>query len=50
MAERLVQYKGQDPLVLGIPRGAVPMAKIIAEALDGEIDVALVRKLGLQKE
>ena len=46
LAERLVRYKGQNPLVLGIPRGAAPMAKIIAEALDGEIDVVLVHKLG----
>ncbi len=46
LAEKLVQYKGQNPLVLGIPRGAAPMAKIIADALDGEIDVVLVHKLG----
>lgn len=46
LAEKLARYKGQNPLVLGIPRGAVPMAKIIADALDGEIDVVLVHKLG----
>ncbi|TAK09935.1 MAG: phosphoribosyltransferase [Candidatus Manganitrophaceae bacterium] len=46
LAERLIRYKGQNPLVLGIPRGAVPMTKIIADALDGEIDVVLVHKLG----
>src|SRR6266536_3572286 len=39
-------YKNNNPLVLGIPRGAVPMAKIIANALGGELDVVLVRKLG----
>ena len=39
-------YKNKNPLVLGIPRGAVPMAKIIADALGGELDVVLVRKLG----
>jgi predicted phosphoribosyltransferase len=39
-------YKGKNPLVLGIPRGAVPMAKIIADGLGGELDVVLVRKLG----
>jgi putative phosphoribosyl transferase len=32
--------------VLAIPRGAVPMARIIADALIGEVDVVLVRKLG----
>jgi predicted phosphoribosyltransferase len=36
---------GQNPLVLGVPRGAVPMARIIADALGGELDVVLVRKL-----
>jgi predicted phosphoribosyltransferase len=39
-------YKNKNPLVLGIPRGAVPMAGIIADALGGELDVVLVRKLG----
>jgi len=32
-------------LVLAIPRGAVPMASVIAESLDGEMDVVLVHKL-----
>jgi len=39
-------YRNKNPLVLGVPRGAVPMAKIIADALAGELDVVLVRKLG----
>jgi len=46
LAQRLIAYRGTKPLVLGIPRGAVPMAKIIADALEGELDVVLVRKLG----
>jgi predicted phosphoribosyltransferase len=46
LIERLSPYCGnQNPLVLGVPRGAVPMAGIIAEALPGELDVILVRKL-----
>lgn len=45
LAQRLAAYKGQHPLVLGVPRGAVPMARIIADTLDGELDVVLVRKL-----
>ena len=45
LAERLAAYRGQNPLVLGVPRGAVPMARIIADALDGDLDVVLVRKL-----
>lgn len=46
LAVRLGEYKGQNPLILAIPRGAVPMAKRIADALQGEVDVVLVRKLG----
>ncbi|MBI5861677.1 MAG: phosphoribosyltransferase [Rhodocyclales bacterium] len=45
LAEQLAGYRGKNPLILAIPRGAVPMAQIIAEALDGEFDVVLVRKL-----
>lgn len=45
LARRLERYRRQRPLVLAIPRGAVPMGKIVAEALDGELDVVLVRKL-----
>ena len=46
LAEKLAAYKGKNPLILAIPRGAVPMAKLIADALEGEFDVVLVRKLG----
>lgn len=46
LAERLKTWKGRNPLVLAIPRGAVPMGAIIAEALDGDLDVVLVHKLG----
>jgi len=46
LAKRLEVYRGQNPLVLGIPRGAVPMARVIAESLNGELDVVLVHKLG----
>lgn len=46
LAEKLAAYKGRNALVLGIPRGAVPMAEVIASALDGELDVVLVHKLG----
>ena len=42
----LGKYRGLNPLVLGIPRGAVPMARVIAGKLAGEVKVALVRKLG----
>jgi predicted phosphoribosyltransferase len=46
LALHLQDYRGCRPLVLAIPRGAVPMGKIIAERLQGELDIVLVRKLG----
>jgi len=45
LADKLQDYRGKHPLVLAIPRGAVSMAKIIADKLDGVFDVVLVRKL-----
>ncbi len=46
LAQALNAYKGKNPLVLAIPRGAAPMARIIADVLDGEMNVILVHKLG----
>ncbi|MBK7146484.1 MAG: phosphoribosyltransferase [Xanthomonadales bacterium] len=46
LAQALAAHRGRNPLVLAIPRGAVPMGRIIADALEGEIDVVLVRKIG----
>lgn len=45
LAARLIAYRGLHPLVLAIPRGAVPMGKLLADLLQGELDVVLVRKL-----
>ena len=45
LAAALDCYRGKNPLVLAIPRGAVPMGQVIADELDGEFDVVLVRKL-----
>ena len=45
LARHLNKFRGQHPLELAIPRGAVPMGKIVADVLDGELDVVLVRKL-----
>lgn len=40
----------RDVLVLGLPRGGVPVAAAIAEALDAPLDVMLVRKLGAPEQ
>jgi predicted phosphoribosyltransferase len=45
LAEALAAFKGQHPLILAIPRGAVPMGQQLARALEGDLDVVLVRKL-----
>lgn len=45
LSQRLLHYKGQSPLILAIPRGAVPMGVVLAQQLAGELDVVLVRKL-----
>jgi predicted phosphoribosyltransferase len=45
LAEALDRYRGKNPLVLAIPRGAVEMGRVLADALEGELDVVLVRKL-----
>ena len=46
LAEALAKYQGRNPLILAIPRGAVEMGRVLADELEGELDVALVRKLG----
>jgi putative phosphoribosyl transferase len=46
LVEKLLpDYLHQKPLVLGIPRGGVSMARIISDALAGDLDIVLVRKL-----
>src|SRR6266545_3498081 len=48
LAERLRDYAGRDDVVvLGLPRGGVPVAYELAKALGAPLDVFVVRKLGL---
>ncbi|WP_225802950.1 phosphoribosyltransferase family protein [Streptomyces sp. NK15101] len=47
LAARLDHLKGHDVVVLGLPRGGVPVAAEVAEALDAPLDICLVRKLGV---
>lgn len=46
LAKALVTYRDARPLVLAIPRGGVPLGRVVADALGGDLDVVLVRKLG----
>jgi putative phosphoribosyl transferase len=48
LARKLRKYAGRDDvLVLGLPRGGVPVADEVAESIDAPLDVFLVRKLGV---
>lgn len=47
LAERLSHLRGRDVVVVGLPRGGVPVADEVAQALHAPLDVILVRKLGV---
>ena len=47
LAARLEHLRGDDLVVLGLPRGGVPVALEVAGALDAPLDVIVVRKLGV---
>ena len=45
LAEALLGFASEDPVVLGLPRGGVPQGEA-ASALHAPLDVLVVRKLG----
>jgi putative phosphoribosyl transferase len=47
LVPHLRDLRSEDVVVLGLPRGGVPVAFEVAEALDAPLDVLIVRKLGL---
>ena len=47
LAERLSGLRASSPLVLGLPRGGVPVASEVAKALRAPLDILVVRKLGV---
>ena len=45
LAGELDEYRGENAVVLGVPRGGVVVAQEIAQVLDAEMDILLARKL-----
>ncbi|HEY7592306.1 MAG TPA: alpha/beta family hydrolase [Actinophytocola sp.] len=46
LGEHLTDLRAANPVVVGLPRGGVPVAAEIAAALDAPLDIVLVRKIG----
>lgn len=47
LAAVLQEYRSRNPVVIGLPRGGVPVAREVAMALAAPLDVIVVRKLGV---
>jgi putative phosphoribosyl transferase len=50
LGDRLLSLRGQDVVVLGLPRGGVPVAHEVARMLDAPLDIVVVRKLGVPSQ
>jgi putative phosphoribosyl transferase len=50
LARALTHLRGEHPVVLGLPRGGVPVAYEVARELGAPLDVLVVRKLGLPSQ
>jgi putative phosphoribosyl transferase len=46
LAPMVARLRIRDPIVLGLPRGGVPVAAVVADSLEAPLDVIVVRKLG----
>jgi putative phosphoribosyl transferase len=47
LAQALLPYREQRPVVLALPRGGIPVAAEVAAALNAPLDLVLVRKIGV---
>ncbi|MBI2315162.1 phosphoribosyltransferase [Candidatus Daviesbacteria bacterium] len=47
LASKLLKYRGENPYILAMPRGGVPVGFEVAEVLHAPLDVIVVRKIGL---
>ena len=50
LADQLVELREEDPIVLALPRGGVPVGAEVARALGAPLDLILVRKLGVPSQ
>ncbi|HWG90907.1 MAG TPA: phosphoribosyltransferase family protein [Candidatus Thermoplasmatota archaeon] len=46
LASALERYRGEDPVIIALPRGGVPVAYEVATALGADLDIEVVRKIG----
>jgi putative phosphoribosyl transferase len=46
LAQKLKKYQQEEPIILALPRGGVPVAFEVAKELDAPLDVLVVRKIG----
>jgi putative phosphoribosyl transferase len=46
LTPQLRRFEEEDPVVLGIPRGGLPVAAVVARELEAELDVVVARKVG----
>jgi putative phosphoribosyl transferase len=47
LGQQLEPFRDDDPVILALPRGGVPVGREVADMLDAPLDVILVRKLGV---
>jgi putative phosphoribosyl transferase len=47
LAEAVAEAAPQDPLILALPRGGVPLGKVVAKRLGAPLDLVFVRKIGM---
>jgi predicted phosphoribosyltransferase len=45
LAQRLSRYRGSDAVVVAVPRGGVPVGRVVADRLEADLDVVLVCKI-----
>ena len=46
LAEKLVLYKLENPIIIGLPRGGVTVSKPIADRLGAKLDIMVSKKIG----